>query len=129
MALRVVAGIVGLFFLVQGISWLVNPVDAAEALGMPLLDGIGRSTQMGDISGFFVALGAMILLGSTRSSAHWLRAGALMLGSVAVMRTLAWLLQDAALTTVFIGIEVVAAALLLFVASRIESVGDEAMIP
>ncbi len=91
---------------------------------MPLLTGIARSTQLGDIGGFFIALGTMCLLGAYRSNAQWLRGGALMLGCVAVMRMLAWMVHDAALTVPFIAVEVVVAALLVFMASRIEATGE-----
>lgn len=120
MPLRIVSGTVGLFFLLQGGNWILAPASAAEALGMPLLEGVGRSTQIGDIGGFFIALGTMILLGASGSNGQWLRGGALMLGGVAVIRTLAALLHDAEFTALFIGVEVVCAGLLLAIASRFD---------
>jgi hypothetical protein len=118
MALRLAAGIIGTFFLIQGINWITRPAAAAEALGMPLLDGIARSTQIGDMASFFVALGTMSLLGAVRMNPLWLHAAALLLGGAAVMRTLAWLLHDAAFAGIFIGVEVVSAGALVLVASR-----------
>ena len=121
--LRVVVGIVGVFFLLQGLGWLFAPANAAEGLGMPLLDGVARSTQIGDFAAFFVGLGTMILLGAVRQERTWLFAGAMLLGGAAIGRTLAALVHDAAFTTQFIAIEAVIAALLLFVATR-RSVAD-----
>ena len=118
MALRLAAGIIGAFYLIQGINWITRPAAAAEALGMPLLDGIARSTQVGDMASFFVALGTMSLLGAARMNPLWLHAAALLLGGAAVMRTLAWLFHDAAFAGVFIGVEVVSAGALVLVASR-----------
>ena len=118
MALRLAAGIIGAFYLIQGINWIAKPGAAAEALGMPLLDGIARSTQIGDMASFFVALGTMSLLGAVRMNPLWLHAAALLLGGAAVMRTLAWLFHDAAFAGVFIGVEVVSAGALVLVASR-----------
>jgi hypothetical protein len=40
------------------------------------------------------------------------------------MRTLAWLLHDAAFAGIFIGIEIAAAGVLLFVASRFSAGGE-----
>lgn len=120
MAYRVISGLIGVFFLLQGFNWLIDPAAAAEGLGMPLLDGIGRSTQIGDIGAFFIALGTMGLLGAIRSNAQWLQAGALLLGAAACMRTLAAVLHGAEFATVFISIEIVFSGVLLFVASRIE---------
>jgi len=118
MALRLAAGIIGAFFLIQGINWITRPAAAAEALGMPLLDGLARSTQIGDMASFFVALGTMSLLGAARMNPLWLHAAALLLGGAAVMRTLAWLFHDAAFAGIFIGVEVVSAGALVLVASR-----------
>lgn len=124
MPLRVVSGVIGVFFLLQGINWILVPASAAEALGMPLLDGVARSSQIGDIGGFFVALAAMILLGAHGSNGQWLRGGALLLGAAAALRSLAWLAHGAPFASAFIGVEVVCTAVLLFVASRFENAGD-----
>ncbi len=90
---------------------------------MPLLDGLGRSTQVGDMASFFLTLGTMSLLGAIRSNPVWLYGGAMLLGGAASMRTLAWLLHDAAFAGIFIGVEVVSAGVLLFVASRFDAAG------
>ena len=118
MVLRGLVGIVGVVFLLNAARWLVDPAAAAGELGMPLLDGVGRSTQMGDISGLFLAVGVMLLGGAYRQDAHWLRGAALLLGSAALMRTLAWLVQGADFAPGFISGEVVVAAGALFAASR-----------
>ena len=125
MALRLVAGFLGVFFLIQGIGWMADPSGAAEGLGMPLLDGMARSTQVGDFASFFLALGTMGLLGAYQRNPIWLRAGALLVGIASVTRTLAWLVHDAAFAGVFIGVELVSAVILLFIASRFEATGED----
>ena len=121
MAWRAVAGIIGALFLIQAASWLLDPVSAAEGLGMPLLDGMARSTQMGDIGGLFLAIGSLAAVGAWQMNAHWIRAAGILLGAAAVMRTLAWLLQDAAFGTLFVAFEVVGAAILFFSAQKVEA--------
>lgn len=116
--LRIVVGISGVMFGLQALGWIFDPARAAEGLGMPLLDGLARSTQVGDFSAFFVSLSVLILLGAVQQRAHWLWAGALMLGSAAVLRTLAWAAHGADLATTFIAIELAFAALLAFAAWR-----------
>jgi hypothetical protein len=128
MILRVVAGLIGTLFLVQAISWMIDPADAAKALGMPLLDGLARSTQVGDFTSFFLALGTMGILGALRMSATWLRAAAMLLGGAAAMRTLAWAIHGADFASEFIAIETVAAAVLLFIAARFDTM-DASTIP
>lgn len=108
----------GLFFILQGAIWVADPGRAAAGLGMPLLDGLGRSTQVGDLSAFFLVGGATILAGSRRGRARLLYVPAGLVGVAAVMRTLAWALHGAAFAASFIAVEVVAGALLL-VAARV----------
>ncbi len=45
------------------------------------------------------------------------------LGGAALLRTLAWLLHDAAFGGTFIAVELVSAALLLFAARRLDAAG------
>ena len=120
-AIRFVAALPGVLFGFQGLLWVFAPARAAEGLGMPLLDGIARSTLIGDLSTFFFAMSAMILVGVVRREPRWLRAAGLFVGVAAVMRTLAWALQGADFASEFIAIEVGTAALLFFAASRIRS--------
>ena len=120
-ATRIVVGIPGLLMLGSGIQWLVLPEAAATGLAMPLLEGAGRSTQIGDLGAFFFASAAMILLGVAKLNAQWLYGAAMLLGTAAVMRTAAWLLHDADFAPAFIIPEVVITAIILFGASRIHS--------
>ena len=64
-------------------------------------------------------MSAMILVGVIKLEPRWLRAAAMLVGGAAVVRTLAWAIQDAAFAAQFIVIEVVIAALLFFAASRL----------
>ncbi len=116
--LKVTVAIPGVLFVVLGLRWLVDPAGMADELGMPLLDGLGRSTQIGDLGAFFLVGGAMMLLGIITQRREWFTAPAMLLGCTAVFRILAWLVHDAALAVPQIAIEVVVAVLLLFAASR-----------
>jgi hypothetical protein len=117
--LRVLVALPGIFFVVMGLRWLVDPAGAAGDMDMELLDGIGRSTQIGDLATFFLALGMMILVGLITSQRRWFHVPALMLLGAAIFRVLAWLLHDAALAGQLIAVELVVACLLLVAASRL----------
>ncbi|MEH6558154.1 MAG: hypothetical protein V7459_00205 [Oceanicoccus sp.] len=117
--LRVIVILPAILFVFIGLRWLVDPEAAAAALGMPLLEGIGRSSQMGDIGGFFLAGGIMIVLGVITAKRAWFQAPALLLMTIAIYRILAWLLHDAALATPMIAVEVVLAVLFVFASSRL----------
>lgn len=118
MAFRVVTGLVGVFFSLQALQWIFLPEAAAEGLGMPLLDGVGRSTQVGDMTAFFLGVAAMIGIGVLRQRRTWLHAASLLLGGAAVGRTLAWAVHGADFATQFIAAEVIMVGMLLYAASK-----------
>ena len=119
--LRIVTTVVGVFFALQGLLWIVDPARAAAGLGMPLLDGLARSTQIGDLASFFLTGGVTILVGARPGRARLLLVPAGMLGAAAVVRALAWALHGAEFAAAFIAIEVVVAALLLFAVRRLDA--------
>ena len=119
MAFRIIPGILGVFFLTQGLGWLADPAGAAEGLGMPLLDGLARSTQVGDMAGFFICLGGFALFGAYRENPAFLRAAGILVGMSSITRTIAWAAHDTDFATQFIAIEVICGAVLLFSASRV----------
>ena len=119
MAFRIIPGILGAFFLLQGLGWLGDPASAAAGLGMPLLDGMARSTQIGDMAGFFLCLGGFALFGAYRQNPHFLRAAGILVGMSSITRTIAWAAHGADFATQFIVIEVICGGALLFSASRV----------
>jgi hypothetical protein len=114
---KIITQLLALLFLVQGLNWILDPASAAQGLGMPLLDGIGRSTQIGDFAAFFFATGTMIAMGTYPGQTQWLYGGAMLLGFAAVMRTVAALFHGADFAVFPISIEV-ASAVFLFLAVR-----------
>lgn len=117
--LRILVALPAVLFVVMGLRWITDPTGAATALGMTLLDGVGRSSQIGDVGAFFLAMGMMMLLALITARRSWFYAPALMLSLVALLRVLAWLLHDAALTLDMIVVEIVIAGILLFASSRL----------
>jgi hypothetical protein len=111
--LMIVTWILGLFFLLAFVQWFMNPGTAAEGLGMPLLTDVGRSTQIADLSVFFLAIGTMTLVGTRPGQSHWLYGAAGMLGGAGIMRVFAYLVHDAAFALPFILVEFVSAAVLV----------------
>ena len=120
-ALRILTSLMGAGFALQGVGWLVDPERAAATLGMPVLDGLARSTQFGDFAAFFLTLGLSILAGSLSGRARLLYFPAALLGSAAFGRIVAWGAHGAAFATTFILVEIVASLLLLVAARRVET--------
>ena len=123
--IRIVVGLLGVLFAVQALGFVVDPAAAVEGLGMPLLDGLARSSQVGDMTAFFSCLSGFILVGAIRREKTWLLAGAALLLATAVFRSLAWAMHGADLATQFIVIEIITGGILVFGATKIEG-GAEA---
>ena len=114
---RILVLVPGVLFLVTGLRWLLAPAAVAPEFGLVLGSGIGLSSQVGDMSAFFLTLAVCILMGLTTQRSIWYYPPIILLSLTAIGRTLAWLLHDAALATDLIGPEMVV-ALILFLASR-----------
>ena len=67
--LRIITTLSGLGLLLVGVIWWLQPATAAEILGASLLDGTGRSTQIGDSGAFFIGAGGLLALGAIRNHA------------------------------------------------------------
>lgn len=118
--LRVATTVLGAFFALQGVLWLVVPARVAAGLGMPLLDGLGRSTQIGDFASFFLTAGVTMLVGSRPGRARLLYVPAGLVGGAAVTRTLAFALHGAEFAGTFIAIELATGLLLVAAARRLD---------
>lgn len=119
-ALRIVTILMGAGFALLGALWLLAPGRAAAALDMPLLDGLARSTQVGDFAAFFLTLGVSILLGIGVGRAPLLHFPAALLGSAAFCRLVAWAAHGAGFAGRSIAVEVAGSLLLLAAARRAE---------
>lgn len=117
MLLRILVLLPGVLFLITGLRWLLAPAGIAPDFGLSLASGIGLSSQVGDMSAFFLTLGICILMALVSGRRIWFYPAITLLALTALGRILAWLLHDAALATALIAQELVVALLLLF-ASR-----------
>lgn len=111
--LRILGGLAALMFILQGIEWIVAPAAVAESLGMPLLEGVGASTQIGDLGSFFIVSGIMMAMGQIPGRSHWFYPPAMLLFGAAVMRTLAAMGGYADFALQFIIIEIVIGVVLI----------------
>ncbi len=118
--LRLAIRVFGAFFTFQGVAWLIDPARVAAGLGMPLLDGLARSTQIGDLASFFLVAGLTMLIGSREGDARLLYVPACMIGGAAVTRTIAWLWLGAEFAAFFIAVEVVVSATLFTGVRRLD---------
>ena len=107
----------GLLFVVLGLRWLVDPAGVAPSLGLTLETGYGLSSQIGDLSAFFLVAGLSILIAVVTRTRTWYYPPAMLLLIAATGRVVAWVVHGAAFVPQTILFEVALAALLL-IASR-----------
>ena len=97
--LRALTALSGLALLLIGLGWWVHPAAAADMLGASLLEGTGRSTQIGDSGAFFVGAGALLAWGAIRKSAFAFTAiGGILVGLVIPGRVLSATIHGGAWT-------------------------------
>ncbi|MFT4521021.1 MAG: hypothetical protein ACI9JM_003432 [Halioglobus sp.] len=115
--LKVLVALPAVLFVTMGLRWLVNPAGIAPDFGFPLATGVGLSSQVGDMSAYFLMLGVCMLTALVSGQRVWYYPPIILLSLTAVGRVIAWLVHDAALATDKIAPEIVVAVILL-VASR-----------
>jgi hypothetical protein len=121
--LRAVVLLCGVLFIVTGLRWLLAPAGVAPEFGLALSSGVGLSSQIGNMSAFFLTLGVCIMMGLTTQRTVWYYPPIILLSVTAVGRVLAWLLHDAALATDLIAPEVIVALILLIASRRLSAQG------
>lgn len=115
--LKLIVVLLAVLFFVNGVRWMVAPAGIAPMFGLDLATGAGLSTQVGDMSAFFLTLAACISIAVISAQKSWYYPPIMLLGIAAVGRILAWLMHGAPLVVEMILVEVVG-SLILFIASR-----------
>ena len=105
--LRTLTGLAGLGALIIGAMWWYQPETAAELLGASLLDGTGRSAQIGDSGAFTIGVGLLLLWGAARQHAVFVLIGGCLVGLVAPGRILSATFHGGAVTTPEVVVECV----------------------
>ena len=122
-ALRAIVLLCAVLFIVTGLRWLLAPAGVAPEFGLVLSSGVGLSSQIGDMSAFFLTLGVCILMGLTTQRTIWYYPPVILLSLTAIGRVLAWLIHDATLATDLIAPEVIVALILMIASRRLPAQG------
>ena len=104
--IKIIAAVPGIPMLVNALMFILQPKTVTADLGMPLLEGVGLSTQLADLGAFFTFSALLIFYGVLKSNGEYLRIVALLLGLTAILRAVAWVVNDAALASTLIGAEI-----------------------
>lgn len=117
--LKVLVLLPAVLFLVTGLRWLVAPAGVAPQFGLALEQGLGLSSQVGDLSAFFLLLGICMLTALVSERRSWYYPPIILLLLTALGRILAWLLHDAAFAVDLIAPEVTVAVILVLASYRL----------
>lgn len=121
--LQVLVLLPAILFMVTGVRWLVAPAGVAPMFGLTLEQGVGLSSQVGDMSGLFLTLGSCMLIALISGRRTWYYPAIMLLLITAVGRILAWLVHDATLALDLIGPELVVSAILVVASLRLPERG------
>ena len=113
MVARILSGLIGALMLLNCLWWISDPTTAAKELAMPLLEGLGGNSQMGDFTAFFFTAGLFACIGAYRAEHIWLYTTISLLGSAAVFRSYAVMAHGAELLMEAISFEVAMSAALV----------------
>jgi hypothetical protein len=89
MIARILSGLIGVLMLLNCLWWILDPSTAAEGLAMPLLEGLGSNSQIGDFTSFFFTAGLFACIGAYRAEYIWLYPTISLIGSAAFFRSYA----------------------------------------
>ena len=113
MIARILSGLIGVLMLLNCFWWILDPATAANELEMPLLEGLGGNSQIGDFTAFFFTAGVFACIGAYRTEHIWLYTTISLLGSAAIFRFYAATAHDSEPLMEAMSFEVVMAAALI----------------
>jgi len=92
------SGILGVVLAIIALRWILSPEDSANSLGMVLLDGAGRNTQIRDFTALFASTSIFCFLSITTRQYQWIFSSGIVFLLIALISVLASQLHDAPLT-------------------------------
>ena len=109
--LRLLTLLTGLLFTLTGVQWWVMPDAVAPQFGLTLDTGLGLSSQIGDMSAFFLLLGFCAFMALVTRRGVWYTPAIVLLVLTAIGRIIAWVLHGAAFATDQIALELLVAVI------------------
>ena len=92
------SGILGVVLAIIALRWILSPEDSANSLGMVLLDGAGRNTQIRDFTALFASTSIFCFLSIITRQYQWIFSSGIVFSLIALISVLASQLHDAPLT-------------------------------
>ena len=92
------SGILGLVLAIIALRWILSPEDSANSLGMILLDGAGRNTQIRDFTALFASTSIFCFLSIATRQYQWIFSSGIVFTLIALLGVLASQLHVAPLS-------------------------------
>lgn len=119
--LRLLTLLTGLLFTLTGVQWWVMPDAVAPQFGLTLDTGLGLSSQIGDMSAFFLLLGFCAFMALVTRRGVWYTPAIVLLVLTATGRIIAWVVHGAAFATDQIALELLVAVIYWLAARSLET--------
>ena len=95
---NILSGILGLVLTIIAIRWILLPEESANSLGMILLDGSGRNTQIRDFTSIFASTAIFCFLSIATKQFQWIFSSGIIFSIIAIISIVASQLHDAPIT-------------------------------
>ena len=95
---NILSGILGLVLTIIAIRWILLPEESANSLGMILLDGFGRNTQIRDFTAIFAGTAIFCFLSIATKQFQWIFSSGIIFSIIAIISVVASQLHDAPIT-------------------------------
>ena len=92
---NILSGILGLVLTIIAIRWILLPEESANSLGMILLDGSGRNTQIRDFTSIFASTAIFCFLSIATKQFQWIFSSGIIFSIIAIMSIVASQLHEA----------------------------------
>ena len=105
------SGILGLVLAIIALRWILSPEDSANSLGMVLLDGAGKNTQIRDFTALFASTSIFCFLSIVTRQYQWIFSVGLIYLIVAITSIYASFFFDAPIATSSLVAEIIFATM------------------
>ena len=95
---NILSGILGIVLTIIAIRWILLPEESANSLGMILLDGSGRNTQIRDFTSIFASTAIFCSLSIATKQFQWIFSSGIIFSIIAIISVVASQLHDAPIT-------------------------------
>ena len=92
---NILSGILGIVLTIIAIRWILLPEESAISLGMILLDGSGRNTQIRDFTSIFASTAIFCFLSIATKQFQWIFSSGIIFLIIAIMSIVASQLHEA----------------------------------